>query len=123
MVRHGCALMQAITTGLGGPPGILWRAQRLLRWNSFMTAIGLVGLPEGFVIGADGRMTRADETKEPSANDAEMETEEAQKIFTIVDADKTLVYAISGVITLDDFRILDDIKRKTGWLSERTFSS
>jgi hypothetical protein len=51
------------------------------------------------------------------------ENEEAQKSFPIVNADKTLAYAIAGFITLDDFCVLDDVKKKTSWLSKRAFST
>jgi hypothetical protein len=88
-----------------------------------MTAIGLVGLPEGFVIGADGRMTLDDETKNVTASAAGLESEAAQKIFEITDAEKTLAYATAGFMTLDDFFLLDEIKRKINWLSTRTFST
>jgi hypothetical protein len=88
-----------------------------------MTAIGVVGLPDGLVIGADGRMTRDDDSK-PVADDASgFQGEAAQKIFQIVESDKALAWAISGFITLDDFRLLEEVKRKTSWLSKRKFDS
>jgi hypothetical protein len=88
-----------------------------------MTAIGLVGLPEGFVIGADGRATLDDETKKVTASGAGLESEDAQKIFEITDTEKTLAYATAGFITLDDFLLLDEIKKKINWLSTRAFST
>jgi hypothetical protein len=88
-----------------------------------MTAIGLAGLPEGFTIGADGRMSRDDETKPIATGTSIRETEEAQKIFPIIDGEKVLLYAISGFVTLDDLNVLEDVNRKMTWLSKRTFTT
>lgn len=86
-----------------------------------MTAIGLVGLSDGFVIGADGRMTGDKAAQQLHASANERITEEAQKLFQLTDSDKTLVYAVSGFVTVDDFVVLDDVKRKMSWLLKRTF--
>lgn len=87
-----------------------------------MTAIGLVGLADGFVIGADGRMSRADETKPLVESAAGMETEDARKIFEVIDAEKKLAYGISGFVTMDEFRALDEFRKKTKWLAQREFA-
>lgn len=54
-----------------------------------MTAIVSIYIPDGFVIGADGRRMIADGT--------EIATEFAQKIFTVEDADLRLAYAWTGL--------------------------
>jgi len=43
-----------------------------------MTAIGLVGLDEGFVIGADGRMTGDKEAQQLAGSASEQIREDAQ---------------------------------------------
>ena len=87
---------------------------------SYVTQDQPDGLAQAFVIGADGRMSRDDETKPIAAGTSMRETEEAQKIFPIIDSGKALAYAISGFVSLDDFNVLEDVKTKTIWLSKRT---
>jgi len=110
---------------LGGPPGVLWISPRSpLFEGAGMTAIGLVGSPIGFVMGADGRMRITDESR-GGADQASLdsETDAAQKIFEIRDQDKTLAYAVSGFVKLDGFHLLDEIQKKIEWLSRREFDT
>jgi hypothetical protein len=86
-----------------------------------MTAIGVVGLDDGFVIGADGRMTGDEEAQKLKGSASERISEAAQKIFDLTDADTALAYAMSGFVTLDDFVVLDDVKRKMNWLFKRSY--
>jgi hypothetical protein len=88
-----------------------------------MTAIGVVGLGEGFVIGADGRMTGDKEAQQIAGSANERISEKAQKIFQLTDRDKVLAYSFSGFVTLDDFVVLDGVKRKMEWLFKRTFTN
>ena len=108
-------------------PSLLSRGtrQQYLFKETDMTTLGIVGTSEGFVIAADGRMTIDDETKRTTSTAAvlAMESEEAQKIFEIVDQEKTLGYAMAGFVTLDNFLLLEEIKRKLQWLSKRDFDT
>jgi len=88
-----------------------------------MTAIGVVGLGEGFVIGADGRMTGDKEAQQIAGSANERISEKAQKIFQLTDRDKVLAYAFSGFVTLDVFAVLDEVKLKMEWLFKRTFDN
>jgi hypothetical protein len=90
-----------------------------------MTAIGVVGRSDGFVIGADGRMTLEDEEKRASTPPEilQEETEKAQKIFQVVDRNKTLAYGVTGFVTIDEFNLLREIRRKMDWLSIRDFDT
>jgi hypothetical protein len=88
-----------------------------------MTAIGLVGLNDGFVLGADGRKTGDKEAQQLAGAASERISEDAQKIFPLTDIDRVLAYAVSGFVTLDDFVVLDEVKRKMEWLIKRTFDN
>jgi hypothetical protein len=116
--------MQPSNVNLGGPPGELWTPQRTLFRDSHMTAIGVVGTEEGFAIGADGRSTLDDESKRATSADVlAMESEEKQKIFSVVDDGKILAYAVTGFVTLGKFVLMDEIHKKMAWLSKREFST
>lgn len=100
-------------------------SQRVLIEDPTMTAIGVVGIESGFVIAADGRMTLDDEARRATTPAAtlELESEEAQKIFVIADKEKTLAYATAGFVKIDDFSVLDALKRKMATLANRNFDT
>ena len=64
-----------------------------------MSAIGVIGTASGFIIGADGRI-RFDDESRATADAAALakETEEAQKIWEIAGPDRTLGYALTGLV-------------------------
>lgn len=68
-----------------------------------MTAIGISGTNEGFIIGADGRK-RMDDISRAALPDriAELESMDTQKIFPLLGSDKSIAYALAGnVINVD----------------------
>ena len=89
-----------------------------------MTAIGVVGLPDGFVIAADGRATLADESR-ATATDQERARESYSftKIFHIHERDKNLAYAMAGTIKMGAMEVLEEIDKQIKRLSRRQFNS
>lgn len=89
-----------------------------------MTAIGIVGTKAGFVIGADGRMRATDESR-TMADQVSLasETDEARKIFEIIDRDRVLAYAVTGFVKLGAFLVWEEMRRKIAFLSSRDFGS
>lgn len=89
-----------------------------------MTAIGVVGTPDGFIVAADGRMRLDDEARKTAT--AEMlsaESDYRQKIFQIAESQKNLVYAVTGhVIDPHGFDLLKIIRAQVTRLAHRRFS-
>jgi len=108
-----------------GRPVSLWISPRVLYGDTTMTAIGVVQTEAGFVIVADGRMIIDDETRRATTPAAilEKESEEAQKIFPIIDKEKALAYASAGSVTIGDFNVVEVLKRKMASLSNRNFAT
>jgi hypothetical protein len=80
------------------------------------TAIVRVYTSEGFVIGADGRCGQGETVV----------TDQAQKIFPIVEADRTLAYAFSGTTVTTDTKdqtvvvdLVSEIHKSVATLSQR----
>lgn len=90
-----------------------------------MTAIAIAQLPVGFVFAADGRMRMDDKARATASTKAlALETDAAQKIFELVDRDKAIAYAITGVIANDDFsfNLVEETIKQAKFLSGRSFA-
>src|SRR5438270_10015775 len=98
---------------LGVPNGVLSIFRPILSLDTNMTAIGVVGLPDGFVIAADGRATLADESR-ATATDQERARESYSftKIFHIHERDKNLAYAMAGTIKMGAMEVLEEIDKQ-----------
>jgi hypothetical protein len=71
-------------------------------------------------------MRIVDESRDTaSAEELALETDTAQKIFEILDKDKTLAYVITGVIANDDFSfsIMEEAKEQAHLLVGRSFAN
>lgn len=88
-----------------------------------MTAIGIVGTANGFIIGADGRKCLDDESRaKATAHDLSQETDCAQKIFELKNEDMNLAYTITGsVADSAGFDLLVAIAESIAKLKEKSF--
>lgn len=92
---------------------------------SIMTAIGIFGIRQGFLIGADGRVTLDDESRATASQTLLVkETSTAQKIFPIDTPDMMGAYALAGTIGNDELSLdlVDEAKREALHLSQRNFA-
>lgn len=80
-----------------------------------MTAIASLYVPSGFVISADGRC-RSDNNER-----TEFETEFAQKIFPVVNEERTLAYSLIGFAGTNDgkFKVSDELDKAVRILANR----
>jgi hypothetical protein len=104
----------------GGDRGTLFISPATLFRESRMTGIGAVAAEWGFLIAADGRMTQDDPSKAVTPP-----KDNARKIFSITDTDRTIAYALAGSIANDDFTfdVRDEFKEQAAKLSSASFMS
>lgn len=88
-----------------------------------MTAIGIVGIAAGFILGADGRKRLDDDSRQKAtAEEIAQECDDAQKIFEITGEDISLAYALTGSIADSaGFDLLRVIREGAEALRTRTF--
>lgn len=77
-------------------PHELWASPAITFKGASMTAIGVSGSQQGFIIGADGRKRVDDASRAAKPELAINDSQVAQKIFPIVGQDRSIAYAIAG---------------------------
>jgi hypothetical protein len=98
-------------------PNIFWG-------SSAMSAIGIVAIPAGFIIAADGRMRLDDDSRAKADEHAlAQESETAQKIFPIKTAGGMLAFTITGTVASDDlrFRLWEETQKCAEQLEGKNF--
>src|ERR1700732_5312663 len=86
-----------------GSCGDLWMIPVVEFKDASMTAIGVHGTSNGFIIGADGRQSVDEVSKSAEPDAAKIrERTDAQKIFPLSASDKNIAYALAGYVINDD---------------------
>lgn len=92
-----------------------------------MTAIAVVSAPWGVLMAADGRMMLDDASRATApASVLSRETDNAQKIFRIIDPRRVIAYALAGAVTSEDhprFDLRTEFQCHASALSTQDFHS
>jgi hypothetical protein len=109
-----------------GSFGDLWLMPAVVFKDSSMTAIGISGTKDGFIIGADGRKTVDDISKSSDPDKAKvLEGRESQKIFPLRGANKNVAYALAGSVANPDlaFDAIQECMKLTDLFRDRDYKN
>ena len=109
-----------------GSFGDVWPIPAVAFQDASMTAIGVNGTNDGFIIVADGRRSVDDASKAATPDKAKArEGRDARKIFPLRGPDKNIAYALAGYVVSDDppFDAVQECSRLAQIFSQRDYAN